>query len=120
MSGTSTPTVIVEPTGPLQQPPVIQPRQPIDTSSVVQVKNGQGTTDYFLRLSVTGWSPRGFGPFKTEQDAVEFLARVLCDLEQSISEHRSNLRGSAYYHEIYDVQEHPVVLTYLRAVGHGT
>ena len=111
MSGTSTPTVIVEPTGPLQQPPVIQPRQPIDTSSVVQVKNGQGTTDYFLRLSVTGWSPRGFGPFKTEQDAVEFLERLLCDLEQSISEHRSDFK------DIYDIHELPAVLTYLKATG---
>ncbi len=119
MSGTSTPTVIVEPTGPFQHPPVIQPRQPIDTGSVVPVTNGQGTTEYFLRLSVTGWTPRGFGPFETEQEAVGFLACLLCDFEEIISERMSNLRDSDN-DGIYDIHEHPAVITYLRATGHGT
>ena len=118
MRGKPNRAVVVEPTGLPQHAPLNSARQPLTPNAVVRVKNGQGKTDYFLRLSVTGWAPRGFGPFKTEKEAVEFLRCLLSDFEEHINERRGERKVNGC-DSIYEVHEHPVALTYLRAAGHG-
>ena len=45
-----------------------------------------GRREWFLRLQITGWCPRRFGPFETEGKALYFLDSVLNKLSESIAQ----------------------------------
>ena len=52
----------------------------------VTTENAEGKREVFLRLQVTGFHPRGVGPFQSEEEALEVLDGVLCNVEQALTD----------------------------------
>ncbi len=52
----------------------------------VTMKNAAGEREIFLRLQVTGFYPRGIGPFKSQEEALEVLDCILGSVDQALTE----------------------------------
>ena len=59
----------------------------------VATNNAEGKREVFLRLQVTGFHPRGIGPFQSKEEALEVLDGILCSIAQALTECLNETQG---------------------------
>ncbi len=55
--------------------------RPLDHPWLIRSVNSFGQEEWFIRVEVAGLHPRRFGPIATKEEAKEFYAQVLGDLD---------------------------------------
>ena len=55
--------------------------RPLDYPWLIRSVNSFGQEEWFVRVEVAGLHPRRFGPIATKEEAKEFYAQVLDDLD---------------------------------------